>query len=1315
MNKIRKKPIALFMIMVIIFACFSTLIFFSSEKTVKADTDIEEKIELRFVYTTDNHGQLNSTNYELGTEYVGGLAKAYTLLKEAKAEKNEENVFMFDVGDTMYDSTTEYIFANAPDELQPIFNAMSLIEYDAIVLGNHDFDYGYDYIMKQMNLSGLINKCVVSNVKSPKGDGPFLENMIIEREVKTNLGNTAMVKIGIIGVTPPNLSSKNGSYDGYLESEDIIQCVTRQSELLKEQGVDIVVVLSHSGAGPEQPEEKYKNCSYAITKIPDVDVVLCGHEHVAYPSNDTTPIINTLPGVDKNTKLVNGKLYVMSKSRGQTIGIADMTLQTNDDGYEIIEQSGQVREVTKETLESSKIKDLFGDWAKVFQERIENRLINIEHSDTIENYFGLIEDTSIMQLTNESKISFAMQYINTKAKQYQKYPIIATSSYTKYGETDTDDYAELSGDISETDLANFQPYNSNVSLYKMTGAQLVEWLEWTASAYETIGKSTTWEEDTMNNIIKTSGLQSIIAEDWLYDWSKFKIIDGVNYTINPTKPPRYNKGGNKISDSRRVEDITYNGEKVTNNMEFILVSNKITKSNEVLDPVEKQVIYKSGISAQKVLEIYLDKLSSAGGSISPEPDYNWSINLPSDKSFIVAASSKSSSFMTRYDFIDNLIDSIDGFNYYKSSIKSKEEKKLPPTVILSTSTDDSTKNAIEVYVNAISNSNTDIKTIRYTKGVYNDVNDDVFKTAATVKNKKIEVTENDTFTFYVEDKNGNKAIKSISISNYDNGVLNTPTIKKVTNRDTQIKGNAEANATLYIKASNKTYTVDVPSTGSYKCNIAAQPAGTVLTLYSMDKYGNKSQNLNYSIKRNGPDKPKVNKIYNTSTKVKGTLTDSVAVVFAKVGETIYLDSSEEALKIFEASEIYNPDFNIIRTNATIKDDLTYSIKINPYDAGKKIVVYSIEYTNNETKRVSPASSKVVVEKGPNPPTINDAYNIENEVSGNITQLNENEVYDIFVNVNGVDYQTTSLTDGSFKLKLNSTLKQDDVIKSYAQYMEDDELKKSATSSTTVISVEDLYFTENIICDDITTDDTSISGTYDPNELIYISHNGNIYKTYIASGTSFYIDLGTNFDLEDKIYVYTRYDEGDINDICELKVELGEPSIPYLLEGEIINIDTQVQLAGSKYSTIALKIGDKIYKSSDCVYDNVLETYVFNIDIPQISSGTEVSFYAYNEVGETEETKTTVIALVPDEPQVDEVSQISEKVTGYININNYNDLERGIELTAFAKIGKDVFAAKVDQNGYFEIETGPNIHGAKITVWISNMYGQGLPTKVTVTE
>lgn len=115
----------------------------------------DDTAKLRMIFTSDLHGQLTTEDYETGKVYTtGGLSRTATLIKKAKAEVNAKNSLLFDLGDVLFDYTTDYIYDVNSSAQQPMYTAMAKMGYDAITLGNHEFDYTLDYIQNSCLLPG---------------------------------------------------------------------------------------------------------------------------------------------------------------------------------------------------------------------------------------------------------------------------------------------------------------------------------------------------------------------------------------------------------------------------------------------------------------------------------------------------------------------------------------------------------------------------------------------------------------------------------------------------------------------------------------------------------------------------------------------------------------------------------------------------------------------------------------------------------------------------------------------------------------------------------------------------------------------------------------------------------------------------------------------------------------------------------------------------------------------------------------------------------------------------------------------------------
>ena len=741
MTNRKKRLFALTSIIAILMLGFFTGTNKNGIRSANAANNDVETVELRIIGTTDLHGQLKSFDFEQGVDYNnGGLARAYDLIKKAKAELPDGNTIVVDVGDFLYDYTTEYIFSANQEAIQPIMKAMKLIGYDAITLGNHEFDYGYDYILRQLDGSGLREITVVSNATDARtGEHPFLENMLITRKLKTRSGKEVEVKIGIMGHTIPHFTGKTHSYAGILIGEDIVENAKKQAEKLKEMGADIIISVSHTGIGPENPELNFKNVAYALTKIDDIDVIICGHEHNLYPTTDMSSPYYKLPGVDKNTYLMNGKNVVMAGDRGRAVGVVDLILEVKGDSVEIAGRKSELRMVTEKNTEEDKtIASMFGEWEEKLLDYSKDVLAKLDPGEVIHNYFGLLADNAAIQLLNDSKINYALTQIKANYKEYMDTPIIAASTYESYGVKSVEDFVKISSEITEANLAALQNYNSYLYVYTITGAQLKEWLEWSASAYETVSRNTKWTDAAMSGLMEQTGLKSLIREEWLNDWSNFYVFDGISYEIDPSRDPRYDFSGNRVSTSRRVSNVRYQGKEVTDDMVLLIATNKITNPSGANKGVEEQAVLKGFVRSQVVLGDYIEQLAISG-SIVPQVDYNWKLKLPANYQFIIKVPYYAGDLFEETPWYVKYLSQKEQYKYYIASYPAENRDTTPPHLVAAPLITNPTASPFEIAVQAVDDS--EIKYLKYIAGEA-EADDDIWYVAKNIPSKGFTVSKN---------------------------------------------------------------------------------------------------------------------------------------------------------------------------------------------------------------------------------------------------------------------------------------------------------------------------------------------------------------------------------------------------------------------------------------------------------------------------------------------------------------------------------------------------------------------------------------------
>ena len=226
---------------------------------------------LRILYTADTHG------YFFPPMAYGEDNGAPGLLKLIDSFERDEDTLVIDGGDTIQGSPfTDYLRqrGSGPEMCAGIMN---MAGYDYIALGNHDFDYGTEYLCRYLRALGA--GCLCANIRDRKGDLPVLSYDI--RQMKNGL------RVGLTGICTSHLMrwEKKEILDE-LEIRDPVACAKEALECLRGK-TDLNVCVYHGGfefdpvsgkrltAGDENRAEAVCGLGY--------DLVLCAHQHRSMP------------------------------------------------------------------------------------------------------------------------------------------------------------------------------------------------------------------------------------------------------------------------------------------------------------------------------------------------------------------------------------------------------------------------------------------------------------------------------------------------------------------------------------------------------------------------------------------------------------------------------------------------------------------------------------------------------------------------------------------------------------------------------------------------------------------------------------------------------------------------------------------------------------------------------------------------------------------------------------------------------------------------------------------------------------------------
>lgn len=238
-------------------------------------------MKLVFLHSSDTHGFLMPTDYQDRNDYHApfGLARVSSTIKSEIAKYGRDHVLVTDAGDCLQGSPLASYARTLPDYrgLAQFTAAYNAIGYDARCLGNHDFNFGLDYLNWYVdhNDAPIINDNILAaGTDRPAFGIPF---KIIEK---------AGIKVGILGITTQYIPHwEQADHIAGLEFKSALTTIKHYAALLKPQ-VDVLAVLYHGGfendpqTGQATEPDRGENEGYHILKeIPEVDVFLTGHQH----------------------------------------------------------------------------------------------------------------------------------------------------------------------------------------------------------------------------------------------------------------------------------------------------------------------------------------------------------------------------------------------------------------------------------------------------------------------------------------------------------------------------------------------------------------------------------------------------------------------------------------------------------------------------------------------------------------------------------------------------------------------------------------------------------------------------------------------------------------------------------------------------------------------------------------------------------------------------------------------------------------------------------------------------------------------------
>ena len=566
-----------------------------------------QEVDVRILATTDLHTNLVNYDYyqDKPAENVG-LAKTAVLIEEAKKENS--NTLLVDNGDTIQGTplgTYKAIVNPVKEgEQHPMYAALQKLGFEAGTLGNHEFNYGLDYLKRVIDTAGM--PIVNANVVDPKtGAYVYDPYKIISKTFVDKTGRKTTVKIGVTGIVPPQiLSWDKANLEGKIQVNDSVEAIQKIIPEIRKAGADITLVLSHSGIGDDKYEKGEENEGYQIASLPGVDAVVTGHSHAEFPSGNGTGFYEKYAGVDGVNGKINGTPVTMAGKYGDHLGIIDLNLIYKNGKWTVANSKGSIRKIhTKSKDADERIKEI----AKTAHEGTIQYVRQQVGTTTapITSYFALVKDDPSVQIVNNAQIWYAKKELAGTPEG--DLPILSAAAPFKAGTRgDATAYTDIpAGPIAIKNVADLYLYDNVTAILKVTGAQLKEWLEMSAGQFNTIDPTKKEAQQLINPSYRTYN---------------FDVIDGVTYEYDVTQPNKYDREGKLIHpDASRVRNLKYQGKDVRPDQEFIVVTNNYRANGKFPGVRDASLNRLLGLENRQVIINYILDVKN----INPSADKNW--------------------------------------------------------------------------------------------------------------------------------------------------------------------------------------------------------------------------------------------------------------------------------------------------------------------------------------------------------------------------------------------------------------------------------------------------------------------------------------------------------------------------------------------------------------------------------------------------------------------------------------------------------------------------------------------------------------------
>ncbi|HEX7546184.1 MAG TPA: 5'-nucleotidase C-terminal domain-containing protein [Gemmatimonadaceae bacterium] len=438
-----------------------------------------QTVDIVVASTTDVHGRVRGWDYFADTaESTRGLSRVATIVDSAR-DANPGRVVLVDAGDFLQGNPFTYAAARIDTTLpNATIAAMNAMHYDAVTIGNHEFNYGVPALRRAITAATF--PLLAANVSGGPDPAAWRPYTIVER---------GGVKIGVVGATTPGsmLWDAANLREARVSIGAMLPAIAKAVGAARAAGADAIVVVAHAGISGESNYDTLATGAenplvQVAHDVPGIDLIVFGHTHREVA--DTT---------------INGVLLTQPRNWAASVSLAHLVFEKSGGTWSVASKHASIVRAAGHREQAAVV---------AAAER--------GHASARTYASTVIGRTAVRWSAESARVADVpiMDFIAETMRRASGADLASAAAFSTTVRI-------AAGPVTVAQLAQLYPYENTLRVLRISGAQLKAYLEQSAKYFRVMG----------------SGDVARVAADPAIPGYNFEVVTGVDYVIDLSRPP----------------------------------------------------------------------------------------------------------------------------------------------------------------------------------------------------------------------------------------------------------------------------------------------------------------------------------------------------------------------------------------------------------------------------------------------------------------------------------------------------------------------------------------------------------------------------------------------------------------------------------------------------------------------------------------------------------------------------------------------------------------------------------------------------------